>query len=150
MCLHAKYGPVVRLSPNEVSFISGETAWQDIYGFRTGKMKGQANMQKNPAWYAQPPTGSSHIIVANDEDHSRYRRTFSHAFSEKALANQEVLLQKYVDLLVGRLKELVSTDKVQDMVGISEREHAVITLPGWIFAFRDPSESTAAAESGGV
>jgi len=42
--LHRKYGEVVRLSPTQVSFIAGETAWQEIYGFRTGKMKGHLNM----------------------------------------------------------------------------------------------------------
>jgi cytochrome P450 len=113
--LHAKYGEVVRLSPNEVSFISGETAWTDIYGFRTGKMKGHENMQKDPAWYAQPPV-ASHIIVANDADHTRFRRVLSHAFSEKALAQQEVLLQGYVDLLINRIKEVVAKDRApQDM-----------------------------------
>ena len=105
--LHDQYGEVVRLSPNEVSFISGETAWQDIYGFRTGNMKGHENMRKDPAWYAPPPV-SSHIISSNDADHTRYRRTLSHAFSEKALAQQEVLLQGYVDLLINRLKDVIS------------------------------------------
>lgn len=113
--LHEKYGEAVRLSPNEVSFISGETAWQDIYGFRTGKHKGHMNMRKDPAWYAPPPTGV-HIIVANDEDHSRFRKTLSHAFSERALAQQEPLVQGYADLLVNRLKEVTSTGKaLQDM-----------------------------------
>lgn len=43
--LHKEYGDVVRLSPNEVSF-TDESAWQDIYGFRTGKLKGHLSMQK--------------------------------------------------------------------------------------------------------
>lgn len=30
--LHEKYGEVIRISPTEVSFISGETAFPDIYG----------------------------------------------------------------------------------------------------------------------
>lgn len=30
--LHKTYGDVVRVAPNEVSFISGETAFPDIYG----------------------------------------------------------------------------------------------------------------------
>ena len=112
--LHEKYGEVVRISPNEVSFIS-ESAWQDIYGFRTGKLKGHETMLKDPAWYAPPP-GGSHIIVANDEDHSRYRKTLSHAFSEKALAQQEVLLQGYVDLFINKMKETISdTTAPQDM-----------------------------------
>ena len=92
--LHEKYGEVVRLSPNEVSFISGETAWQDIYGFRTGKHRGQLTMQKDPGWYIQPPSGSKSIIIANDEDHSRFRKTFSHAFREKALANPGMVRPK--------------------------------------------------------
>lgn len=41
----------MRLTPNEVSFSSGETAWPDIYGFRTGRLKGRANTQKDPMWY---------------------------------------------------------------------------------------------------
>lgn len=49
-------------------------------------------MRKDPAWYAPPPV-DTHIIVANDEDHSRFRKVMSHSFSEKALANQEGLLQ---------------------------------------------------------
>ena len=113
--LHDKYGEVVRISPNEVSFISGETAWQDIYGFRTGKLKGHENMPKDKAWYPVPPIGSN-IIVANDVDHSRYRKTLSHAFSEKALAQQEDLLQGYIDLLINRLKEVILTDRTaQDL-----------------------------------
>jgi cytochrome P450 len=78
-------------------------------------LKGHENMQKDPAWYAQPPK-APHIIVADDETHSRTRRTLSHAFSEKALAQQEGLLQGYVDLLVNRLKEVTSKESVtQDL-----------------------------------
>ena len=106
---------MVRISPNEVSFISGETAWQDIYGFRTGKLKGHQNMQKDVAWYLSPPSGT-HIIVADDADHNRFRRTLSHAFSEKALSQQETLVQRYVDLLINRIKEVNSREKApQDM-----------------------------------
>lgn len=108
--LHDKYGDVVRVSPNEVSFTSGDTAWQDIYGFRTGKLKGHVNMQKDPAWYAPPPKAPN-IIVANDEDHTRFRKVLSHAFSDKALANQESLLQQYVDLLIIRLRENAAKDQ---------------------------------------
>jgi hypothetical protein len=44
--LHEEYGDVVRLAPNEVSFISADSAWSEIYGFRTGKMRGHVNMAK--------------------------------------------------------------------------------------------------------
>jgi hypothetical protein len=47
---HEKYGDAVRLTPNEVSFISGETAWQDIYGFHTGKNKKSGPYLKDMTW----------------------------------------------------------------------------------------------------
>lgn len=116
MELHKKYGEVVRVSPNEVSFISGETAWQEIYGFRVGQLKGQLNMQKDPVWYPVPINGAPSIIVSNDEAHSRGRRVLSHAFSEKALAEQEPLLNRFVDLLVDGLKDVAATTQgPQDM-----------------------------------
>ncbi|KAI7712361.1 putative P450 monooxygenase [Hortaea werneckii] len=106
--LHAKYGDVVRVSPSQVSFINGETSFPEIYGFRTGKLKGHANMLKDPVWYPPPVNGAPSIIIANDTDHSRARKTLSHAFSEKALAEQEGLLHRYSDQLVSRLKEVTS------------------------------------------
>lgn len=48
--LHDKYGDAVRVAPNEVSFISGETAWPDIYGFRTGKYKKTGHYLKDRKW----------------------------------------------------------------------------------------------------
>lgn len=113
--LHKKYGEVVRLSPNEVSFISAETAWPDIYGFRTGKMKGHLNTVKDPAWYPLPANGVRSILVADDQGHAKGRRLLSHAFSEKALAEQEVLLQNFVDQLVDGLKESIKKSPVTDM-----------------------------------
>lgn len=114
--LHKKYGDVVRISPNEVSFISAGTAFPDIYGFRTGKLKGRLNMAKDLVWYAKPANGVPSILIGDDEYHSRGRRILSHAFSEKALAEQEPLIQSYADQLVDRLREVTSqTGEAQDM-----------------------------------
>lgn len=113
--LHERYGEVVRLSPNEVSFISSDTAWPDIYGFRTGKLKGHLNTQKDPAWYPPPANGVPSLLLADDEAHSQGRRLLSHAFSDKALAEQETLLQQYVDQLVDGLKEKTNDNSTADM-----------------------------------
>ena len=98
--LHDKYGDVVRLAPDELSFISAE-AWQDIYGHHQGR----PNFPKNPLWMAPGENGIHSILSANDADHSRYRRLLAHAFSEKALHQQEYLLISYVELLMQRLSE---------------------------------------------
>jgi len=74
-------------------------------------------MQKDPAWYVKPSNGVPSILLANDADHTRGRRTLAHAFSEKALAEQEPFVQDYVDQLVSRLKEVTSkSSEPVDMV----------------------------------
>jgi cytochrome P450 len=48
---------------------------------------------------------NSIVTVKDDADHSRYRRLLSHAFSDKALREQEPLIKQYVDLFISRLHE---------------------------------------------
>jgi len=62
--------------------------------------------------------GIHSILSANDADHSRYRRLLSNAFSERALIQQESLLLSYIELLISRLRECVSSKDtaVVDMV----------------------------------
>ncbi|KAI4730065.1 putative P450 monooxygenase, partial [Aureobasidium sp. EXF-10728] len=105
--LHEKYGEIVRYSPNEVSVISGkDNPWQEIYGFRTGKQKHTGSFEKDPVWYPTPMDGIPHLIAARGENHGRQRRVISHAFSDRALREQEGLLQSYVDLLISRFRDI--------------------------------------------
>ena len=103
--LHKQYGDVVRFSISEVSFISGETAWQDIYGHRTGKLKGHPTLEKDPAWYGLPVGGVQSLLFEHDELHHRRRRAWQHSFSDKSLAEQFATVQSISDLLVERLRE---------------------------------------------
>lgn len=114
--LHDKYGDAVRVAPGEVSFISGETAWPEIYGFRTGKYKDTGAYLKDRAWFPKPINGVYSLIVNDEADHSRVRRNLSHAFSDKALRDQESSLQGFVDLLVHRLGEHAAEDKPVDIM----------------------------------
>lgn len=111
--LHQMYGTIVRLAPNELSFIDGQ-AWHDIYGHH----QGSPNFPKNPLWMGPSDNSIHSILSANDADHARYRHLLSHAFSERALRQQEYLLLSYIDLLVGRLRDCVSSPEtaVIDMV----------------------------------
>ncbi|KAJ5960262.1 Cytochrome monooxygenase lcsI [Penicillium vulpinum] len=104
--LHDKYGDVVRTAPKSLVYRSPQ-AWKDIYGHRKS---GAPSFLKDPKFYLRGPTGPS-LINMNDEDHSRGRRLLSHAFSEKALREQEGLVQSYVDMLVERLKGEVSSSR---------------------------------------
>lgn len=64
--LHEKYGTVVRVAPDEISFVDAK-AWRDIYD-KT------ANLPKDPAFYeTSEGPDDPHILVANDSDHARMR-----------------------------------------------------------------------------
>lgn len=105
--LFAKHGEVVRISPNEVYFINPQ-AWKDIYGH------GHAEFPKYyPRGVHMDPR---QIISSNAKDHFRYRRAMLPAFSDKALVQQELLIQVYVDLLIKRLREVSESGKWTDMV----------------------------------
>lgn len=104
--MHEEYGEVVRLAPNEISFISGETAWQDIYGLRVAQGDHGAYL-KDHYWFPLPINGVQSIVVADEADHARQRRLLAHAFTEKALSSQEHIIQFYVDLLIQRLHEQI-------------------------------------------
>lgn len=110
--LHARYNStVVRYSPNQLSFID-PAAVQDIYGYQHGK---RVNMTKDGQFYGKAPDESFNLLNSNEDDHSRMRRNVSHAFSEKALVEQQGILTKYIDLLITRLRERVGEPKL-DMV----------------------------------
>ncbi|KAJ0282876.1 hypothetical protein CBS470a_007591 [Colletotrichum nupharicola] len=94
--MHEKYGPVIRVGPNELSFTSPE-AWQAVMGHRKS---GEVENGKAP-FYAVPPI----ITGLNRTDHSRVRRLMSHGFSSAALRDQEPMIRGYIDLLIQRLHE---------------------------------------------
>ncbi|KAL8823273.1 MAG: hypothetical protein Q9191_006012, partial [Dirinaria sp. TL-2023a] len=99
--LHHYYrSDVVRIAPDELSFID-PSAWKDLYGHKPGPER----FQKDLLLYS----GVESIVTAPDADHSRMRRLLSHAFSDKALREQEGLVQAYVDNLVDGLKSQVES-----------------------------------------
>ncbi|KAL3444197.1 cytochrome P450 [Aspergillus insuetus] len=112
--LHDKYGPVVRVSPNELAFNSAQ-AWEDIYGFKT---HGRANMHKDPIHVGSvdPLPHASTLTMADDANHARQRRALAHSFSERALKEQEYIIQHYVDILVSKLSGLAERGEEFNLV----------------------------------
>lgn len=103
---HEKYGEIVRVSADEVSFIVPE-AWRDIYGH------GHAEFPKH---FPGLTLDHQKIVFAHSKDHFRYRRAMLPAFSDKALRLQEPLMRVYFDLLVKRLREQAEVGKPVNMV----------------------------------
>jgi len=98
--LHDVYGPVVRFGPNRLSF-DDPAAFKDIYGHRQGRQ----NLQKDMTFYSYPPNGAPGIIVPDDANHSRMRRYIAHAFSAKALEEQQYIVKEYIDMFIKGLRE---------------------------------------------
>jgi cytochrome P450 len=110
--LHLTYGNIVRIAPDELSFIDSD-AWKPIYGTRPG----HSQKQKDLRFYPPTPANAPSIIQSNDVDHSRFRRLLSHAFSDSSLRGQEPIIKGYVDLLIQRLHENANDGtKALDMV----------------------------------
>jgi cytochrome P450 len=116
--LHEKYGEAVRIAPDEVSFISGETAWQDIYGVHTGKKAARGKYMKDRRWFAEPYNETWSILQADDEAHPRMRKAIAPAFNDKAIRGQESLIQGYLGLFIQRLHEQVQDPQKKGEVDI--------------------------------
>lgn len=100
--LHQKYGNVVRIAPNSLSFVGTGQTWKDIYGFRK---HGQAEVAKDPSFYGTGINNTPGLITADHHTHGRQRKIVSHAFSDRALKEQEPLLKHWATLLTTKLAE---------------------------------------------
>ncbi|KAL3481533.1 cytochrome P450 [Aspergillus californicus] len=104
--LHDTHGDVVRVAPDELSYATGE-AWKGIYGHAS---PGKPVTLKDTRFYGPSFNGAPDIIRGNGPDHARFRRNFSHAFSDRALREQQSLICGYVDTLVDSLHEIIRKD----------------------------------------
>ena len=95
---HDKYGNIVRIAPNTLSFID-PSAWNDIYGYR----KGRAVLPKDPLFYNEMLLDRKTITLASDDDAVPIRRAINPAFSPKALLEQEPMLRGHIDRLIAQL-----------------------------------------------
>ncbi|KAF6802336.1 benzoate 4-monooxygenase cytochrome P450 [Colletotrichum musicola] len=103
---HQKYGDVIRYRPDVVSFTTSQ-AWKTIYGY------GRVQFPKYFAF--EEPRPDINILTADDANHARIRRGVSHAFSPRALAEQEPLIHEYVDKLVRRLRDVAESRAPTEM-----------------------------------
>lgn len=109
--LHRKYGPIVQLGPNELSFAGGARAWADIHGPKKGVLP-----HKDPVFYPSSINGANSLMTAGDAEHSRQRKIMSHAFSERTLKEQEPLLRSWAEKMKTKLAERITTGEEIDIV----------------------------------
>lgn len=97
--LHAEYGPIIRVSANELSFNDGR-AWKDIFNRR--------DMLRPPQWGTRPPGVEAHnVISAPAADHVRFRKALTPAYSEKSVREYEPVIRSYFDKFLSRFDGLI-------------------------------------------
>ncbi|RYP44053.1 hypothetical protein DL768_009447 [Monosporascus sp. mg162] len=114
--LHAKYGPIVRIGPDELAF-SDPQAWRDIYGHRArapGSISG-GEFAKYGGFYRPVHGTPPNIISARRDEHVVLRRQLAPGFSDRYMKAQEPIIGAYVDLLVRRLRENCAGGKPLNM-----------------------------------
>jgi cytochrome P450 len=105
--LHKKYGDFVRTAPNELS-IATVQSFSDIYAHGT---KNQPVFVKSDFY----DVGEKELTIVSERDvdkHREVRRVLAPAFTTSALAKQEGLIRKHVDLFVSQLRKYATKDAV--------------------------------------
>jgi benzoate 4-monooxygenase len=97
---HEKYGPIVRVGPNEISF-SGVEHVYDIYGQSSVFMKG--------AIY--DTFGRTGIFAMRDKyEHRERRRILNHTFTQSNLFDIEPLMKGHIQKLCHKIEGRQKTD----------------------------------------
>ncbi|KAK9783859.1 putative Cytochrome p450 [Seiridium cardinale] len=113
---HRKYGKVVRLGRDELSFQTPE-AWNEIIGHR----KGQKENPKDPLHHGNAP---HNIVSAGREFHATIRRVLSHGFSAQNVIKQQPLMMSSIRLFIQRLHEQTA--------GFSHEDSPPIEMTSWL------------------
>jgi cytochrome P450 len=112
--LHERYGDVVRVGPNELSYISA-SANRTMFG---GKPTEETVYEKNPAVWLQGSGKILNIFFAHFRDHGRYRKLMAPAFAEAAIREQEPAIQKLVDQFMDGMRNRSGEEEFPDAKGV--------------------------------
>ncbi len=122
--LHDIYGPVVRIAPNELSFISPE-AWNDIYSDKSSAL------ERGAIFYGV--MGQNTIVAASHDAHARMRRVLSPAFRSSAVRSYEENMRRYAHLFVERLGLLDKNKACGEKSDTVGRHEAIVDIVRWLY-----------------
>ncbi|TDZ61695.1 Cytochrome P450 monooxygenase aclL [Colletotrichum trifolii] len=140
--LHERYGPVVRVGPDELSFCSSR-ALDDIYGVKT---RGRAEFPKDAVFYDVRGTPLNDSMISADQPtHRMLRKQVAPAFSEKAMKAQEPIIRRYADMMVAELRDRAAAG---DGDGDGNGNGGVVDIVDWVtFATADVMADLSTGES---
>ena len=101
----------MRVGPVDLSYTDAQV-WEDVW---THRKAGQQEFTKSRLAPASPE-GVYGILGADRDDHARYRRLLSNAFSAQGLREQEASITAYVNKLMDGLAVASKTEGCQDIL----------------------------------
>jgi cytochrome P450 len=109
---HNKYGPVIRIAPDELSYID-PTALRDIYNNR--------NIPKTGIWAGQEEEHHPMSIVSTDEPtHLKNRRALAGAFTEHAIIEHATVLEGLIGLMIENFRKAAENGHGCTVVNIAD------------------------------
>ncbi|KAL3477735.1 cytochrome P450 [Aspergillus californicus] len=99
--LHAKYGPVVRIAPNEL-IISDPQAMKTIYGIKSGFTKTDFYLAFRPPWARFP----DHFSATDEKEHAARRRIVSNVYTMTSILQSEKYMETCIDVWIQKLGEI--------------------------------------------
>lgn len=109
--LHARYGRVVRIAPDELSF-TDPRAWRDIYA---RKGAGRFEIPQDQDFYNSSGVDKPSMLGCLREEHDELRKLMNNGFSDRAMKAQEPVIGGYVDKLVERLERESTNSKPKNL-----------------------------------
>lgn len=109
--LHAKYGPLVRIAPNELA-CSDPKAIKTIYGIKSGYFK----TDFYPAWAnTSISKHPDHFCNVDEKSHSDRRRIVSSVYTMSNVLKSETYIDKCMELFVRRMGEYADGGSAVDL-----------------------------------
>ena len=110
---HQKYGSVVRLAPDELTYTTA-TALKEIYGNRGGKKP--MPPQFSLGTHEKKMFGATSFIwLESHQEHYHHRKILAQGFSDASLKAQEPIVMGHAALMMQRLRERAARGEVVDM-----------------------------------
>lgn len=110
IALHRRYGPLVRVGPNFVSF-DDPAALKTVYGIASRFPKSD--------WYqGMRAPGRGHFTLFTDQDirrHAETRKLYQHVYSMSSLVSYETFVDQCTDMFVDRLRDMAGQGRPVDM-----------------------------------
>ncbi|KAE8363569.1 cytochrome P450 [Aspergillus caelatus] len=111
MKLHAKYGSVVRIAPNEL-ITSDPEAIQTLYGTKSFTAKSPVCLEQRLIRAARFP---DHFSSEGGKQHGERRRIVSHVYTMTSILQSEKYIEKCIDVWLDKLAEMADCKKSFDL-----------------------------------